>query len=158
MENNNSIFYEELERKFSQYDNIKRKLGQTNFDVNKAKELFEDTPEEINIDVAGLRKQFSIFCVFGMVYLYSLYRFSKNKVRVYFRTGYPIKVITYGVPFTLLNLFTFNKTLEFVFERLLKNKFVEKILEKEKNEPDYANHKKLTLNQLNYYIRRKNSI
>jgi hypothetical protein len=151
------LFTKELEHKFEQYDIVKRKLGQTNFDVNKAKELFQDAPEEINIDVYGLRKQFSIVCLFGMTYIYILYRFSKSKASIYFETGYPMKALTRGVPFILLNLAVFNKTLEYVFEKLLRNKFVEKVLEKERFAESYKDHKKLFLNQLNYYIKRKKS-
>jgi hypothetical protein len=151
-----NIFYKELENKFEHYDTVKRKLGQTNFDINKAKETFENLPEEINIDVYGLRKQFSVVCVFGIIYLYSLYKFSRSKASLYFKTGYPMKVVTRGIPFILLNLFSFNKCLEFTFEKLLRNKFVEKLLENEKSNPDYKAQRKLLLNQLNYYIKRKN--
>jgi hypothetical protein len=153
----NNIFDPELEKKFEQYDIVKRKLGQTNFDVNKAKELFADAPEEINIDVYGLRKQFSVVCIFGLGYVYSLYRFSKSKASIYFKTGYPMKLITRGLPFMLLNLAFFNKSLEYIFEKLLRNKFVEKVLEREKGTPGYEDHRKLFLNQLNYYIKRKNA-
>jgi hypothetical protein len=153
-----NIFNQNLEDKFEKYEIVKRKLGQTNFDVKKAKEIFENAPEEINIDVFGLRKQFSIVCLIGMGYLYGLFRFSKNKTRLYMQTGYPVKILIRGVPFVLLNLALFNKSLEFIFEKLLQNKFAEKLLENEKEAEDYKSQKKLLLHQLNYFIKRKNLI
>ncbi len=137
------IFNEELDKKFSRFREAKQLLS-----------IVGSTDDSL-IDVNAVRKEFMYYSLCGIIYLGCLMRYLRHKSRFYISTGKYKKIFLHIVPFGVTNLIVFNKSLEFIFDNVVKKKFIEKLLEKSKNEPGYENRKKLLINQLTYYSNHK---
>ena len=70
----------------------------------------------------------------------------------YHRTSNYKNIIFKVIPITIISLFFGLRLTDILFEYFLKKKFVDKLLENEKDSPNYNNNRKLLYNQLNYYI------
>jgi hypothetical protein len=134
------IFNEDLDQRFAKLSEAKQMLS--NVSQNEENPL---------IDTYAVRKEFLYYSFGGIIYLGCLARYMWQKSRFYANTGRYRNIFLHIIPFGLLNLIIFNKSLEFCFDYVVKKKFVEKILEFAKNEPEFENRKKLMINQLTYY-------